>query len=176
MAYQLMIFSFIFLFSACATMKQFHSMSLQEQEEYLAIAPKLTLEQRKTYLAKGDAKSRMEYLVGLDLHSEFAEKAAFKRMEQEKREDFLKAFKLSTPEERKTFLSRFDEKTRYQIEGQDLQVNWENAQVLLSIGQPLDILEKSDDGSKSKQLWIYDDPNIASYLLFEDGRLKNWAK
>lgn len=161
-------------FYSCSSLTQYHSMSSEEQEEYKAIAPKMEVSQRKTYLAKKNSNDRLEYLEGLGLFGDYVEEAAFLRMENEKREDFLKAYMISTPEERRQFLNAFNENTKDQIQSKDLQFGWDNKKVLLSLGRPKDILERKE-GDSIDQLWIYKDQDIA-FLYFQDGKLKDWAK
>jgi len=170
----LMLFPF-FLVISCASMQQYHAMSSKEKGEYIALAPKMTIDQRKEFLAQENSNARMEYLKGLGLYGDFVEQAAFSRMEKERKEDFLKAYQFSTASERKQFLNNFNEKTRDQIESKDLQFGWDNKQVILALGFPQDILEKRK-GESINQLWIYKKPQIATFLFFQDGRLKDWAK
>jgi len=162
------------LFASCASMRNFNAMSQEEKAEYIAIAQKMTVKERKTYLAKGNLDARLEYLKELGIFEEYVENAAFTRLEEEKRQDFLKAYLLATPEERQAILVSFDEDTQDRIKVKDLQFGWSNREVILSLGKPNDILENRVK-DKCKQLWIYDNQEVATFLYFEDGKLTNWA-
>lgn len=161
---------------ACSSMQQFQAMSLQERAEYIGIADKMSVAQRKEYLAKGNRDARLGYLKEIGLYEEFVGSAALKRLDHEKKEDFLRAYMNASPEEVKQFMAAYDADTRDRISHQDLQFGWDNKQVILSLGSPADILENNSKKG-THQLWVYDShPEIATYVYFENGKLTNWAK
>jgi hypothetical protein len=164
------------LLSGCSTMKQFNAMSEQDKAEYIAFADKMTVDQRKEFLARGNHEGRMAYLQEIGLYDEFMGNNALVQLEDELKSDFLKAYLNMGPEEIEQMIAKYDVDTRDRIMDKDLQYGWSNKEVILSLGKPADILiRKADTDGEKRQLWIYKDPTVATYLYFNNGKLSNWA-
>ena len=170
------LFLLAMLLEGCSAMKQYHAMTPIEQAEYKAIAPKMTLDQRKVYLAKESRQARVNYIKEIELYDTFTEKAAFVRLNQEKKENFMMTYLNMSDEEIKVFMARYGDDEVDRIKARDLQYGWSQQKVALSLGKPSDILEPKANQAQ-QQLWVYNDPQMpASYLYFEKGKLVNWAK